>query len=351
MGRSGRVGNMLAAALLGAALSFCHLPGASAQQNGATFVGVDAVKREPLLQTVPVVGRLVARQSGTVASRSAGPVAEVLVKVGDRVKKGEVLVRLVTETLKAQLDLRLAELVRAQQELERIERLRATKSAAFQASRYDTLVQDVARARAQLRVAQIELNNAEIRAPYPGVITIKHTETGAYLKVGDPVVAMVDDGQIEIEADVPVARIAGLATGAEVKFVVEGRAGSPYRARVRAVVPVENPLTRTRAVRFLPEDRFSRDGIAVNQSVTVEVPVSAARDVVSVHKDAVITRGDRTIVFVVDGKVATVRPVRLGEAIGGRFEVLAGLRPGDLVVVRGNERLRPGQPVRYRAAD
>jgi len=99
-------------------------------------------------------------------------------------------------------------------------------------------------------------------------------------------------------------------------------------------------------------------GIAVNESVTVAVPIGASRTVVSVHKDAIVHRGQNTIVFVVVGAKAVKppmvmgkavpRPVKLGDAVGGRFVVLGGIKPGDIVVVRGNERLRPGQAVMFR---
>jgi multidrug efflux pump subunit AcrA (membrane-fusion protein) len=117
---------------------------------------------------------------------------------------------------------------------------------------------------------------------------------------------------------------------------------------LRAIVPEENPLTRTRPVRFTP--RFNGNGkpLAANQSVTVLVPVAIGRQVVSVHKDAVITRQGKQIVFVVEADAAQMRTLRLGQPVGSRFEVLdGGVKPGDLVVVRGNERLRPGQKVRY----
>ena len=68
----------------------------------------------------------------------------------------------------------------------------------------------------------------------------------------------------------------------------------------------------------------------------------------SVHKDAVINRRGKQIVYVVQEGKAAMRPVQLGEAVGARMEVLRGLAQGDLVVVRGNERLRPGQDVRYK---
>jgi acyl dehydratase len=68
--------------------------------------------------------------------------------------------------------------------------------------------------------------------------------------------------------------------------------------------------------------------------------------VLSVHKDAVIKRGEQDLVYVVVDGTAQLRPVRLGEAVGTRFEVLEGLADGDQVVTRGNERLRPNDPVR-----
>jgi len=119
---------------------------------------------------------------------------------------------------------------------------------------------------------------------------------------------------------------------------------------VRAIVPEENPLTRTRAVRFIPEFNQTDRPLAADQSVTIHVPVGAPRVVLSVHKDAVIKQGDTAMVFVANGEVAEPREITLGEAVGSRYEVLTGLEEGELVVVRGNERLRPGDKVRIDGA-
>ena len=110
-------------------------------------------------------------------------------------------------------------------------------------------------------------------------------------------------------------------------------------------MPEENPLTRTRVVRFTPNFKNGAT-FATNQSVTLHIPAGPTRTVVTVHKDAVLNRSEGALVFVVVNGVARPRPVRLGEAVGGRFEVIDGLKPGEKVVVRGNERLRPGQKVR-----
>lgn len=85
--------------------------------------------------------------------------------------------------------------------------------------------------------------------------------------------------------------------------------------------------------------------IAANQSVILHIPIGGTRSVLTVSKDAIVRAGDRQSVFVVvDGK-AVAKTVRLGESLGSRYEVHEGLTLGDVVVVRGNENLRSGQPV------
>ena len=126
--------------------------------------------------------------------------------------------------------------------------------------------------------------------------------------------------------------------------------GMKAAAVVRAVVPRENPQTRTRVVRFVLTDAGDLPPLAANQSVTLTIPAGARREVTTVHKDAVLNRGGGTQVYVVAEGKADIRRVRLGEAVGSRFIVKDGLKPGELAVVRGNERLRPGQPVRDASA-
>lgn len=337
-------------------------------------VGVDSVIEERARQTVPVIGRLVAKNSGVVSALIKGVVADMRVNVGDRVQAGDVLAVLATNALKWSRELRAAEVksaeadlanARAQvnlnrQVLQRLENLR--QSSAFSPARFEDALQELAKAesgaargesdlavaKANLNLADIDLANARVKAPYAGVVAATHTAVGTYLNAGQPVATLVDDQSMEIEADVPANRVQGLTPGAMVSFTLAG--GDERFAIVRAQVPEENPLTRTRKVRFSPADGALGDGAAANQSVSIAIPAGAERQVVTVHKDAVLNKGGRRTVFIVlDGK-AEIRGVELGEAVGGRFIVLSGLKPGDQVVVRGNERLRPGQPIQAQPA-
>ncbi|MBE9555282.1 MAG: efflux RND transporter periplasmic adaptor subunit [Proteobacteria bacterium] len=355
------------------ALVLLHAAPAVAQGQAAQ-VEIDAVIEEPLRQTMPVIGRFVARQAGPVAALVSGPVEEILVDVGDRVAKGDVLVRLSTDITVGNRNLREAELsekkarlgsARAQlrlakQELARIESLK--KSAAFsqasyedkraEVARYQSSVAEanasIARARANLELSELDMKRAEIKAPYNGVVVARQAVAGAYVNTGAPVVSLVNDEDMEIEADVPADRLAGLAPGRAVRATLD--TGRNVMAVVRSVIPTENALTRTRPVRFTPQFAGDpRPRFATDQSVTVLLPMGEPRDIVSVHKDAVIARGAGYIVYAVEEGKAQLKQVELGEAAGKRTEVLSGLIAGDLVVTRGNERLRPGQEVTYKS--
>ena len=342
----------------------------AAAQGPPSMVGVDEVRHEPLAQTQPVLGRFVARQGGEVAARTAGPVTEIRVDAGDRVAAGDVLAVLDLDRLRLQRDLAVAsaretealvesakaQLAKRRQALERLAGIR--ESAAFSQARYDDAVQDaaiadsdvaaaaaaLARVRARLRLAEDELADGEVTAPYDGVVTTRHTEVGAWVDLGAPVVTLLNENDLEIEADVPYNRIAGLQPGTPVTVALAD--GTPHAAAVRAVGAEQNAMTQTRRVRFTPEIEGASVANAAGESVSVNLPLGAPRQVVSVHKDAILKRQGLSLVYIVSAEgTAEIRPVELGEAVGPRFEVLGGVMAGDLVVVRGNERLRPGQAV------
>ncbi len=342
-------------------------------QAPAALVQVDAVRIEPLAQTVPIIGRLVARQAGTIATPINGPVAALRVEVGDRIETDQIVAVLDTTMLSVQRDLtqarvaesraalktRKAELALAQQDVERLARLK--NSAATTRAAYDDALQaeviaqaqvaeaqaSVATARANLRMAQINLDDAEIRAPYGGVVVERLTEAGSYVKIGDDIVRVVADQSLEVEADVPFERLAGLIPGTVIAMALDD--GTTHQATVRAIIPEENNLTRTRAVRLAPKFGITDKPLAVDQSVTLQIPVGVPRSVLSVHKDAVIQRGGNSIVYVVQDDTAQIRTIQLGESVGSRFEVVSGLSEGDVVVIRGNERLRPDDKVQIAA--
>lgn len=337
-----------------------------------TLVG-DAVRQETASETAAVVGRFVALRGGPIAARIGGAVDEVLVGVGDRVEKDQTLIRIAQDRLKAERARRRAllnlasarissakaSLRLAQQSANRLARLR--KSAAFsealladkqrEAERAAAQVKeaqaDYARSKAELKLADVDLAYSDVRAPYAGVVMERHVDVGGFVPLGGPVVSLLGVKAMEVEAEAPTERMGGATPGAIVTVRYNGVTAA---VPVRAVIPRETGVSRTRPIRFGPLPPALAAVAVANASVTVDVPVAEAQSVLTVHKDAVIRRGKDPSVMVARASdeaglyQAEPRTLRLGPAIGGRFGVLSGVGPGDIVVVRGNEGLRPGQP-------
>jgi len=351
--------------------SFVFLvPSAVIGQQRASAVDIDKVISEPLLQTMPVIGRFVAKESGVVATRIAERVHKMQVQVGDRVEKGDVLVELASDRLDSQIQILKADLIRMESQLakeiannrkmkqthKRILALRT--SSAFRKDREEDSKRDleiskemVTRAKADIlqstakfKMGKIALQDANIKAPYPGVVLKQHTLPGNYVRIGDPIITLLNDTDLEIEVDVPSIRALDLKPYTNVKANLQN--GLSFNAVIRAIIPQENSQTRAVAVRLTVKDGPFKQGIAGNQSVKLKLPIGDNANVVTVHKDAVLIKNGKKIVFVFKKGIANMQTTKLGRAVGNRFEVLAGLQPGDLVVVRGNERLRPGEPIK-----
>jgi len=338
----------------------------------AVPVAVDPVTESVETDYQRFLGRFIARDQADVAARVSGPVAEIMVDVGDRVAAGDVLVRVDDARFSALLELQQMELqelaagfeaalasqATAQQDIERQERLRG--SAAFSQARFEDAQQTLIRASALANEAQARLRSAEVQvdlaaidlaetrilAPFDGVVTARFVQPGEYLSTGAPVLTLVSDRDMEIDVAVPGAQVAALEPGMIAGFVRGDPQSDPvHDAVIRAILPIEDSQTRSRTIRLTPVLAGLDSTPAVNESVTVVLPAGPPRPMLTVHKDAVLTQIGGQFVYVVENGLAALRPVRLGAAIGDRFEVLDGLAAGELAVVRGNERLRPDQAV------
>lgn len=360
-------------ALLVTAPIFAFSQSASAQ-GGPAGVVVETIETRSFTETAPVLGEFVAPTSSVVASRIPGLIVDISVQVGDRVDEGDLLIKLDTELLDielraaqasrteaaAGLTVAEADLALAQQAFERVERLKS--SPAFSQGQFNDLGRQlqraqgqIAQANARIRIADVaiartryNLENAEIRAPFSGTVLERQAQLGEYINTGNAVVTLLDQANLEIVADVPYSYVGGLSDGREI--TVRLSSGTEYKASIRALLPRETVSTRTRPVRLsAPFTKGNAvDGatpFAVGQSVTVQVPVSEERNVLTVPKDALVQGRGGWIVYIAEDGKAQPRPVEIGGAVGSRFEVLSGLQEGWQVVVRGNERLRPGQDI------
>ncbi len=356
-------------ALLLLVITTASSPAALAQGRAAKVI-VDVAEKRVIRDTQPVIGQLVATRRAEIATRTAGIIEEVSFEIGDRVKRGQSLVVLDKsrveieknaakashDVAKAGLAVADAKVKLAEIAFQRQDGLR--KSTAFSRSRYEDLKQAAVQARSERAQAEAQMHSAEsslnralydlkhsnITAPFDGVVISRQAQPGQYMALGGSLATLLDVTNLEIEADVPSNMARGLKIGDKLVAVLEG--GVEQTVTVRTTIPVQNVSTRTRPVRFTVKlDNLQSGHIAIGSSVTLQIPVSAPRTVVSVPKDALLQGNGGWIVYVVQDKKALPRPVQLGQAVQDRIEIKKGVTAGEQVVIRGNERLRPGQSV------
>ena len=252
----------------------------------ATFLGpVNA-------QEVSVIGKIIARQSGDIAAQIGAPVSEVQAVGGDRVSQGDVLAVFNVDDRKAdlasaearvqvaiaELGVNEAALELEQARLNRFERLK--ESAAFNASQYEDSQIEIRRLEAQLEVAKaeiatsraavdrilVDIERAKVTAPFDAVVVSRTAEVGDYVSAGQKLFTLVSVAELEIEADVPTDIAVSIKPGARVK--ASTRSGQNIDALARVVIPIENPLTRTRVVRFTVTQP---ENLAIGQSVELSL--------------------------------------------------------------------------------
>lgn len=343
------------------------LPALATAQGRPAGVTTAIVTTSNMAETVSVFGEVVAGRESAVAARVGGVAQDVPIRIGDLVEEGDVLARLDTELLEIELaqaeaqiaiaqagiSVSEARLDRAEKAFRRAETLRQNSTIAE--AQLEERASDFAEARGAqqealariqasrnaLDQARYRLDNAVVRAPFDAVVLDVATEVGQFITAGSQVATLIDTSALEIEANVPARYVSALRKDQPVTATTD--IGDTVTLTLRAILPTEFAATRTRPVRFELQDTEAT--IAVGQTVTLDVPVSAPREVLVVPKDALVQAQGGWSVFVHEDGKAMPRTIEIGAALNSSFEVLSGLNEGDEVVVRGNERLRPGQDI------
>ena len=196
------------------------------------------------------------------------------------------------------------------------------------------------------------LDKYTLRAPFKGYITQELTEAGAWVRQGDAVAEVVELNPVEVEVFVPEASVRFVQRGATCTLSVDAVPEQTFTGTVEHVVPLADNRSRTFPVRVLVENPMagSHHLLLPGMLARVTLPTGAPKKQILVSKDALRLGGDLpTLLKVVDGAAQLV-PVRTGTAMGSWISVTPlspdALQVGDLVITRGNERLRPGQAVK-----
>jgi RND family efflux transporter MFP subunit len=221
--------------------------------------------------------------------------------------------------------------------------------------------EQIAQARAQVRIQEAlvdkladQIKKHTIISRFDGYVTTKQSELGQWVTKGDAVVEVVALDTVEVVTYVPETHVPYVSVGKDVRVEVPALPDRVFTGRVALIIPNADARARTFPVKVrvvnTPQDNIPL--LKAGMSARVTLPTGPTQNALLVPKDALVLGGPQPMVFVVDtdssgGTTGKVRPVAvdLGVTSGRLIQVTGPLSVGQKVVVRGNERLRPGQDV------
>ncbi len=332
--------------------------GSDGKDSGAPVIPVETVvvQMGAVVDTVRATGTVFPRHDVVISSQTAGTVTAVYIEVGNRVKKGDPLVQVDPEMKELALRQAEARLLEARAAFEKAKRDLERHRKLFESKDISEFVYESARlqkesaeaayltAKANVQMARRQLKDARIESPVDGFVAARLVDLGTTVAPGAPVAKVVDIDEVKVKFGVPERDVVKIAKGQVATVRVDALKGRSFTGTVSAVGPQADLATRTFPVEVVvqnPEHRLKAGMVA-----RVSVAAGSVENLPLIPKSALLERAGETIVFVVQGEVAHKRVPELGLESNGRIAVLAGVEPGDQVVVLGQENLVEGTRVK-----
>jgi len=324
-------------------------------------VRVETLAKRPYQRAARAVATLLPWRQVSLRAEAPGRVLAIRKEVGDRVRKGELLVRLDGSVAwrsfnaakvgikQAKVAIRLAKI-----NLDRVKRLRASgdlpQAQLDQAQNaYDRVQAALEMARAQTAQVGQQLSKFWVKAPFAGVLAKRPINVGDYAAPGAPVFTVVEMKRVKVVVGLDPSEGLLLKRGHPAKVSVKTIKGPLVRdAKVHLVRPLADAVTRRVEVEFVVDnaDLLLKPGVIAH----VSIPLAAPEQRLLVPADAVVELLGRRYVYVVRSGKAVRLPVKLGISTANRVEIVPqGANPvklGESLITLGVQRLVPGSPVK-----
>ena len=336
-------------------------PGISAQ-----LVTVSLASPAQANSVLTASGYVVARRKAAVASKGTGQLVYLAVEEGDEVKKGQLIARLeasdvlaTLERARMNLSMQEADLKDAKQSLDRQSTL-LEKQFIAQAdfdtaeARYKRVVAAIESARAAVKEAQAAVENTRIVAPFDGTVVNKNADIGEIVaplagavSSRAAVVTIADLKSLEVEADVSEANIPLVFSGQPCEITLDAYPEQRYPAYVSKIIPTADRAKATVQVkiRFKSYDRRVLPDMSARITFLPAGSGDSAamtKPVLSVPATAVAERSGRQVVYRIEGERAVEVPVAVGPRMGSLIEIKSGVKAGDKVILRVDEKIHAG---------
>ena len=213
-------------------------------------------------------------------------------------------------------------------------------------SAYDAAVAASRQAYAQYSQGSNQLDYSVLRATAAGVVSAINVESGQVVSAGQSVLTLVQDGEREVEINVPENRIEQIRVAQQIKISFWALTDVVADGKVREISPIADTTTRTYKVRIALSNPPSQVKLGMTASVNVAGENEGHRHMVEIPLSAVYQTDGAPGVWVVKNSIVSLQPVKVGEFGNSSIQVLSGIKPGEMIVTAGVHKLRDGQQVR-----
>lgn len=326
----------------------------SAQGPPPAKVVVGQVVKEEVSTTHSVTGVLYYERVSDISTEVVGLVDEINVRQGDQVKKDSPLVRLNTEILEKeialfrtrikQIELRINNTRKNFNRLERLFNSSGVSEKDFDDALYSFQDAKMEKQAVEDSLAKLKIQQRRslIKAPFDGIILNKNVDTGAWVQQGKQLVTLGSSSDLFVRAPIAENLLRYIQSGQKVQVVLNA-----YDKEIEGTIIGIDPVAdlKTKNI-FLKIKIPPMDQVAQNMSATVFVPSSEKRELSVLSRAAVVKYQGKDLVYTVKEGKASILPINIVAYLGAKVAVdTPYIVPGLPVVVEGNERLRPDQPV------
>ena len=352
MGLRPLIAVLIASSLSSACTGSQGAPAPAGPRGGGVVVRVEPVAVRDVVYSIQAVGSLEADEVVQVTAEVEGPVTAVLFDEGMRVSPRTVLARIDPERYrleaqraeaayrKAQADQRRAEADYQRREELAKEKLVAVEELNRARGERDNLAAEAASMQAAWNIALRNVRRSEVRAPAGGVINTKKIDKGQWVKQGDVLSTIVDISRLRLRFKVSEGESLRAGRNQPITFKVSSLGNARFEGRIYHVGEVADPATRqVEVLAWVTNPGVLKPGFFAEVELASETHNSA----IVVPERAVQASERGFVTYVVEDGKARARKVEIGVRTGdGGVEILGGLKPGEIVVVEGNDRVADG---------
>lgn len=311
--------------------------GGSADQR--MQVQTEVVHAERIGGAVTAVGTLLSNEEVEVRSQVSGQIRSINFAEGRRISRGDLLVKINDDDLRAQLFRAESRLAIAEQQVERQRQLFEKQFVSQE--EYNNVLNELNVAKADVQLIRAQIDKTEIRAPFDGAIGLRFVSEGSYISPATVITSLQDNSRMKVDFTIPEKYAGDIKVGDKITFRIQTRRDQ-FDGKIYSLDARLDETTRTLRVRALAPNpkglllpgSFATIDVSLNERETLTIPAFALIPELKGHK-----------VFLYKGGIAESRSVEIGTRTDKRVEIIAGLQDGDTLITSAILQLRPGMPV------